>query len=201
MRELGLKGKIRKSKYRSYKGTVGKICPNYLNRDFNTIKANQKWVTDISEFKLGEDKLYLSPILDLHGGYIVSYDLSSSPNLYQTRRMLDKAFKTLGKDEHPILHSDQGWQYQHKKIQDMIKNKGMIQSMSRKGNCLDNSVMENFFGRMKVEMFYGETFKDLDDLKNEIHMYMAYYNQKRIKSNLKGLTPLQYRNQSLQLNI
>ncbi|QWB96064.1 IS3 family transposase [Mycoplasmatota bacterium] len=115
--------------------------------------------------------------------------------------MLDKAFKTLDKDEHPILHSDQGWPYQHKKIQDMIKNQGMVQSMSRKGNCLDNSVMENFFGRMKVEMFYGETFKNLDDLQNEIHMYMVYYNQKRIKSHLKGLTPLQYVNQSLHLNI
>ncbi len=201
MRLLGLKGKMRKSKYKSYKGTVGKICPNYLNRDFNTLKANQKWVTDVSEFKLGDDKLYLSPILDLHGGYIVSYDLSVSPNLYQTKRMLDKAFKFLDKDDHPIIHSDQGWQYQHKHIQHMIKKQGLIQSMSRKGNCLDNSVMENFFGRMKVEMFYGETFRDIEDLKNEIHMYMAYYNQKRIKSNLKGLTPLQYRNQSLHLNI
>ena len=201
MRELGLKGKMRKSKYKSYKGTIGKICSNYLNRDFETSRPNQKWVTDVSEFKLGDDKLYLSPILDLYGGYIVSYDLSTSPNLHQTRRMLNEAFKMLDKDEHPILHSDQGWQYQHQHIQHMIKKQGMIQSMSRKGNCLDNSVMENFFGRMKVEMFYGETFIDLDDLKNEIHMYMDYYNQKRIKSGLKGLTPLQYRNQSLHLNI
>ena len=121
-----------------------------LNRDFYAEKPNQKWVTDVTEFSLFGQKLYLSPILDLHNGYLVSYTISDRPVLSMVTTMLDKAFETIPDGAGLILHSDQGWQYQHKQYQQMLKSKGIRQSMSRKGNCLDNAVMENFFAYSKV---------------------------------------------------
>ena len=197
MKTLNLKSKVRIKKYRSYKGEVGKIAPNIINRDFYAEKPNQKWTTDITEFHLFDRKMYLSPILDMFNGEIISYSISERPVMTQVYDMLDKAF-----EKHPclsglILHSDQGWQYQQKKYQKKLQDMGIKQSMSRKGNCLDNSVMENFFGLLKSELFYLEKFASYEEFKIELEKYIDYYNNKRIKSKLKGLSPVQYRIQSL----
>ena len=149
MKELGLVCRVRMKKYRSYKGEVGNIAPNLLKRDFHAEKPNQKWVTDVTEFSLFGEKLYLSPILDLYSSDLVSYTISERPVLSMVTSMLDKAFAGLPDGTKLILHSDQGWQYQHRQYQAMLREKGIRQSMSRKGNCLDNAVIENFFGLLK----------------------------------------------------
>jgi len=154
MKELGIICRVRMKKYRSYKGEIGKVVPNLLERDFKAEKPNLKWVTDVTEFNLFGQKIYLSPILDLCSSDIVSYTISDRPVLSMVTSMLDKAFAAIPDDTGLILHSDQGWQYQHKKFQLMLKMKGIRQSMSRKGNCLDNAVMENFFGLLKSELLY-----------------------------------------------
>ena len=196
MLELGLKCEIRKRKYRSYKGEIGRIADNKLNRDFKAEKPNQKWVNDVTEFRVGEQKVYLSPILDLFNGEIISYNISVRPDFGQIMDMLNKAFDKTNDCEGLILHSDQGWQYQMKRYQYLLSEKGIVQSMSRKGNCLDNSVMENFFGLLKTEMYYKHKFNSVEHLKKEIEEYIDYYNNRRIKSKLKGLSPVQYRIQS-----
>lgn len=197
MKELHLKCMVRIKKYRSYKGEIGKIAPNLIQRDFNTNAPNQKWTTDITEFALFGTKLYLSPILDMYNGEIISYSISERPVLGQVMDMLDKAFEKIPDNTDLIFHSDQGWQYQHKQYQQRLKEKGIRQSMSRKGNCLDNSVMENFFGLLKSELLYLREFCSIEEFKVELEKYIDYYNNKRIKSKLKGLSPVQYRIQSL----
>lgn len=195
MKSLNLRGKQRRSKYKSYKGEVGKVAPNILNREFETNNAFEKLVTDVTEFNVCNEKIYLSPILDLYNNEILSFSISTSPNFNQTREMLDGLFKILPTNAKPILHSDQGWQYQMKEFQRLLKEHNVIQSMSRKGNCLDNSVMENFFGRLKVEMFYGETFKSTDEFIRRLKEYITYYNNERISLKLK-MSPAEYRTQS-----
>lgn len=196
MKVLGLKCMVRMKKYRSYKGQVGKIAPNIIQRNFQAEKPNQKWTTDITEFSLFGTKLYLSPILDMYNGEIISYSISNSPVLNQVMDMLDKAFEKIPENTNLIFHSDQGWQYQHKAYQKRLKDKGIRQSMSRKGNCLDNSVMENFFGLLKSELLYLRDFSSMDDFRIELEKYIDYYNNKRIKEKLRGLSPVQYRIQS-----
>ena len=197
MKELGLVCRVRIKKYRSYKGEVGKIAPNLLNRDFRAQKPNQKWVTDVTEFSLYGQKLYLSPILDLHNGYLVSYTISERPVLNMVTTMLEKAYETIPDGTDLILHSDQGWQYQHKAYQRMLRKKGLRQSMSRKGNCLDNAVMENFFGLLKSELLYLQKFGSMEHFKQELIDYLDYYNNRRIKAKLKGLPPALHRQQAL----
>lgn len=196
MKQIGLKCMVRIKKYKSYRGKVGKVAPNLLQRDFKATKPNEKWVTDVTEFSLFGKKLYLSPILDLYNGEIVSYNISERPTFHQTTDMLKKAFEKIPDDTQLILHSDQGWQYQMPKYQNMLKEKGIRQSMSRKGNCLDNAVMENFFGLLKTELLYLQEFNNVDHFVKELIAYIDYYNNKRIKSKLKGLSPVQYRLQS-----
>ena len=196
MKELGIKCMVRIQKYRSYKGEVGKIAPNLIERDFSAPAPNQKWTTDITEFSLFGEKIYLSPILDMFNGEIISYNISSRPVLGQVMDMLDKAFAKIPDNTNLIFHSDQGWQYQHKQYQKRLIDKGIQQSMSRKGNCLDNSVMENFFGLLKSELLYLREFESIDEFVMELEKYIDYYNNKRIKSKLKGLSPVQYRVQS-----
>ena len=197
MKELGLVCRVRMKKYRSYKGEVGKTAPNLLNRDFFAERPNQKWATDVTEFSLFGRKLYLSPILDLHNGYLVSYTISERPVLSMVTSMLGKAFETIPDGTELILHSDQGWHYQHKQYQRMLKSKGIRQSMSRKGNCLDNAVMENFFGLLKSELLYLQTFQSMENFKQELIHYLDYYNNHRIKIKLKGLPPALHRQQAL----
>jgi len=215
MKTMGLYGVTPKTKYKSYKGDMNGTVKNqllkkvvdeknhktYYKRDFATTKCNEKWTTDVSEFHIAVGKLYLSPILDMHNGEIVSYNISSSPNFKQTLIMLEEAFKKEGNEDLRglLFQSDQGWQYQMLGYHKELKEKGIIQSMSRKGNCLDNSMMENFFGIMKREMFYGHEyeFETVEELEKAMTEYIEYYNTQRIKIKLKGLTPVQYRNQSL----
>lgn len=212
MKELGLKAFNPKAKYKSYKGEVGKTCPNILLdqvvdkvkhttkfvRNFTTTEVNQKWATDISEFHIAAGKLYLSPILDMHNREVISFVISRSPNYDQITKMLDIAFEKHKDLNGLIFTSDQGWQYQMQNYQFRLKEKGIIQSMSRKGNCLDNSLMENFFGIMKNEMFYGHEyeFETLEDLEQAMVEYIHYYNNERITIKLKGLSPILYRQQS-----
>ena len=193
MKLLGLKSVIRIKKYKSYKGEQGKIAPNILRRNFKAVVPNQKWATDITEFNVSGKKLYLSPIIDLFNQEIISYELTERPVFNQVTQMLKKAFKTIPNNTHLILHSDQGWQYQMKKYQYLLKQKGVTQSMSRKGNCLDNAIIENFFGTLKSELFYLMKFKDINHLKSEIKEYINYYNNERIKSNLNKMSPIKYR--------
>ena len=197
MKELGLVCRVRMKKYRSYKGEVGKIAPNLLNRDFRAEKPNQKWVTDVTEFSLFGEKLYLSPILDLCSSDLVSYTISDRPALSLVTTMLDEAFAKIPAETNRILHSDQGWQYQHKQYQQMLREKGVRQSMSRKGNCLDNAVIENFFGLLKSELLYLQEFRSMEHFKLELIEYLDYYNNRRIKAKLKGLPPAIHRQQAL----
>ena len=200
MNELGLKGKQHKNdKYHSYKGEVGKIADNLLKRDFYASKPFEKLTTDVTQFKVGDEKVYLSPVMDLFNREIVSYSISKSPNLWQVREMLDGLFCKLPADATPIFHSDQGWQYQHAEYQRLLAEHNITQSMSRKGNCMDNGAMENFFGRLKVEMFYGEKFENVDSFIDELQRYIHYYNNDRISLKLKGMSPVQYRTHSLTI--
>ena len=193
MKLLGLKSLIRVKKYKSYKGEQGKIAPNLLKRNFKAEAPNQKWATDITEFNISGKKLYLSPIIDLFNQEIISYELTERPVFNQVVTMLEKAFKKIPNNTNLTLHSDQGWQYQMKQYQYLLKEKGIKQSMSRKGNCLDNAIIENFFGILKSELFYIQKFASLDELKREIKKYINYYNSIRIKSNLNKMSPIQYR--------
>ena len=199
MREENLVCRVRMKKYRSYRGEVGKIAPNLLERDFTATKPNQKWVTDVTEFSLFGQKLYLSPILDLYSQDIVSYSISQRPVLSMVTNMLDKALAVLPDDLNLLLHSDQGWQYQHKQYQRMLKAKGIRQSMSRKGNCLDNAVMENFFGHLKSELLYLQEFDSFEHFKAELAEYLEYYNNRRIKAKLNGLPPALHRQQAIMV--
>ena len=198
MVEMSLKCKIRKVRYRSYKGTVGKVAPNIIERNFVTTAPNKKWATDVTQINIGASKLYLSPILDMYNGEIISYNISRSPNLEQIYDMLDKAFDRFSSLEGLILHSDQGWQYQHFGYRKKLAEHHIIQSMSRKGNCLDNSMMENFFGIMKSELLYAEKFESSEEFIMALEDYIDYYNNKRIKSRLKGKSPVQYRTLSIK---
>lgn len=183
----------RKRKWTSYMGTVGNIAPNILDRNFEANSPYQKWATDITEFKIGNSKLYLSPMIDLFNEEIVAYSISTSPNMNLVLDMLEKAFKKLPKGAHPIIHSDQGFHYQNREYQRRLKHRGCIQSMSRKGNCLDNSVMENFFGRLKMETVYLYKVHSLPKLIDEVREYIDYYNYDRVKQKLNGLSPIDYR--------
>ncbi|MEE1245620.1 MAG: IS3 family transposase [Acutalibacteraceae bacterium] len=197
MKQLSLKGKQRKNdKYHSYKGNVGKVADNLLKRDFYAEKPFEKITTDVTQFNVCDEKVYLSPVLDLFNNEVVSYSISTSPNLEQVREMLNGLFKKLPADATPIFHSDQGWQYQHAEYQRLLAEHNIIQSMSRKGNCMDNGAMENFFGRLKVEMFYGEKFESVNAFIDELKKYIDYYNNERISLKLKGMSPVQYRTHS-----
>lgn len=196
MQRLGLKGKCKQKKYRSYQGEVGQIADNLLKQNFTATTLNEKWVTDITEFKCTEGKLYLSAIKDLFNNEIIAYDVARSPSFEQIIRMMTQAIKGLDGAK-PILHSDQGWQYQMIAYREMLKTHGIKQSMSRKGNCLDNGAIESFFGRLKTECYFGKRFERFEQLEKVIHEYIHYYNNERIQVKLKGLSPVEYRTQSL----
>ncbi|MBG6235756.1 putative transposase, partial [Pedobacter sp. CAN_A7] len=193
MGEMKLKSLIRVKKYRSYRGRLGKIAPNILDRNFNAAAPMQKWATDVTEFKVKGDKLYLSPIIDLFNQEIISYELTDTPVFKGVMDMLKKALPQVKNTAQLVLHSDQGWQYQMRKYQQILKANGITQSMSRKGNCLDNAVIENFFGTLKSELFYLNKYESTDQLKKDIAEYICYYNMERIKLNLNGMSPMEYR--------
>lgn len=197
MGEMGLKSKVRPKKYRSYKGQAAHVAPDRIQRRFDAGAMNQKWVTDVTEFNVAGDKLFLSPVMDLHNGEIIAFETARRPVFKMVRDMLDKALNQLPADGRPILHSDQGWHYQMPEWSRMLESRNVAPSMSRKGNCLDNAAMESFFATLKSELFYPNHFSSIDDLRVEIHAYIHYYNNDRIKLKLKGLSPVQYRTQPL----
>lgn len=194
MSEMGLRAKRRKVHYNSYRGEVGRVAPNIINRDFHAASPNRKWATDVSMFAIGGRRIYLSPIMDMFNGEIVSYTISFSPGMKMVLSMLHKASGRLGDLTGLILHSDQGWQYRTPRYQKALKDRGIVQSMSRKGNCLDNAMMESFFGRMKCELLYlKKNWDNADDFVSEMRRYLRYYNRNRIKLRLAGKSPVQYR--------
>ncbi|MFR1138247.1 MAG: IS3 family transposase [Anaerococcus vaginalis] len=202
MHELKLFGKRPREKYHSYKGKVGKIADNIIDRNFKANKPLQKWSTDVSQFNFSWGKCYISPILDMYTNEIISYDLSLSPNLEQISNMLMKAFNKFPILNNLILHSDQGWQYQHKYYIRELKKHGIIQSMSRKGNCYDNSIMETFFGRLKNEIYYGyeKSYNSFEEFSKAIEKYIYYYNNERIQKKTKWMPPTKYRLASTTTN-
>ncbi|WP_140426408.1 IS3-like element IS1397 family transposase [Escherichia coli] len=193
MQQLGLKSPVRLKKYRSYRGNMGLAAENILQRQFKAEAPCEKWVTDITEFRAGGQKLYLSPILDLFNGEIVAWETACRPTEELVKRMLNKGLESLAEGEKPLLHSDQGWHYRIKSYQSALADRGLVQSMSRKGNCLDNAVMENFFGHLKEEMYYRRDYRSVEELENAVNEYITYWNQKRIKLSLGGLSPVEYR--------
>jgi putative transposase len=197
MGELKLKSLVRPKKYKSFKGEVGQAAANELDRQFEATAPNEKWTTDVTEFNVGGEKLYLSPVLDLYNREIVAFEMNRRPEFKLVTSMLTKAFSRLGPADKPMLHSDQGWQYRMTPYRDELKGRGMVQSMSRKGNCHDNAAMESFFGVLKTELFYLEKFTSVDQLEAAIVDYIHYYNHDRIKLKLGGLSPVQFRTQQL----
>jgi putative transposase len=193
MGELGLKCTLRPKRYRSYKGDQGRIAPDLVKRQFKTELPNQKWVTDVTEFAVAGQKLYLSPILDLYNSEIISYHMDVRPSYRLVGRMVEMAFDKYMNLDGLIMHSDQGWHYQMKSYQRVLKQNGVLQSMSRKGNCLDNAVMENFFGILKSELFYTRKYTSVEELKADIQVYIEYYNNDRIKLKLNAKSPVLYR--------
>ncbi|OPZ34912.1 MAG: Integrase core domain protein [Tenericutes bacterium ADurb.BinA155] len=208
MKKMGLKGIVKTVNYNSYRGTVGKVAPDLIieeyvrkdgqthhRSDFSCGGPDEKWTTDVSQFSFPWGKCYLSPIKDMFTGEIVAYDLSLRADFSQTRRMLDSAFS-----RHPglrglIFHSDQGWQYQQRWYVGELRSRGIRQSMSRKGNCLDNCIMESFFGSMKREMFYGREseYPDFQSFKKAVDSYILWYNSERLryfKGQRKWMSPL-----------
>ncbi|WP_345772777.1 IS3 family transposase [Vibrio sp. Isolate22] len=183
---VNLKSTVRIKKYRSYRGESGTAAPNVLERDFSATQPDEKWVTDVTEFKVKEQKVYLSPVVDLFTQEVVAYRVAKNACLPLVTDMLTEAISKLKPNSKPIIHSDQGWQYRHRQYQKKVAESGLTQSMSRKGNCLDNAVAENFFALLKTEMYHNQSFEDADALIEQIKEYIEYYNTKRIKVSRKG---------------
>jgi transposase InsO family protein len=184
---------LRIKKYRAYHGEVGRAAPNVLERQFQAVRPNEKWVTDVTEFSVGGQKLYLSPVLDLYNGEIVSFETAKRPLFRMVGAMLRRAFARLGPHDRPILHSDQGWQYRMPVYHEALQQREVTASMSRRGNCLDNAVMESFFGTLKAEFYHLTQFRTVDELQIGLRRYIHYYNHERIRLKLGGLSPVEYR--------
>lgn len=200
MNKLGLKAVIRRRKRKYYPAIFpyqGQVVNHTLKRDFHADKPHQKWVTDITEFQVNGEKLYLSPLIDLYNREVIAYAISRRPNYALVDAMLKQAIAKLKAGETPMIHSDQGWHYRYQVYQQTLKQHGLSQSMSRKGHCLDNAVAESFFATLKCELFYREEFKSIETLKQRLHDYINYYNHERISLRLNGLTPVQFRQQAL----
>lgn len=193
MVQLNLRSLVRPKKYKSYKGEVGQAAPNELQRDFRADRAREKLTTDVTEFTVGGRKLYLSPVMDLFNGEIIAYEVNKRPVFELVGAMLNKALLCVKENERPILHSDQGWQYRMSMYREVLAQRGVIQSMSRKGNCLDNAAMESFFAILKTEFFHLNKFDSVEQLTEGLHEYIDYYNNDRIKMKLGGMSPVQYR--------
>lgn len=194
MTAMGLRSLVRPKKYRSYKGQTGRVAPDLIQRQFSADRMNQKWTTDVTEFNVAGEKLYLSPVMDLYNGEIIAFETAKRPVFKLVQNMLAKALDQIG-DETPILHSDQGWQYQMPAWSRMLESRNISQSMSRKGNCLDNAAMESFFATLKSEFFHLNRFESVESLREGVETYIHYYNNDRIKLKLRGLSPVQYRTQ------
>ena len=186
---------IKRKKYNSYKGEITPAVPNLIERDFHAEQPNMKWLTDITEFHIPAGKIYLSPIIDCFDGLPVSWTIGTSPDAELVNTMLDNAIGTLKESEHPIIHSDRGVHYRWPGWIERMENVSLTRSMSKKGCSPDNSACEGFFGRLKNEMFYGQSWKDvtIEEFITILDEYIHWYSEKRIKLSLGGMSPLQYR--------
>lgn len=193
MGELNLRSIARVKQYRAFRGAESVNAANLLNRQFTAHRPNQKWVTDVTQFRINNEKLYLSPVVDLFNGEVISYDVSRRPLFAMVQRMVDRAVSRLRPGEQPILHSDQGWQYRMPVYAKALVGSGLRMSMSRKGNCYDNAPAESFFGALKAEFYHPNKFETVEALAAGLASYIDYYNNDRIKLRLGGLSPVQYR--------
>lgn len=199
MRQEGRTCQVRRrKKYKSYRGEIGKAAPNVLARNFDATQPSKKWVTDVTEFYVLGQKQYLSPVIDLFNREVISYELAPSPVMGLVTGMLEKAFTQLKPGTGLVMHSDQGWHYQHIKYQLALKQRGITQSMSRKGNCLDNAVAENFFGHFKEEFLRQHRFTSMSQFKRELEKYIHWFNHDRVQLKLNGLSPVDYRTQTIR---
>ena len=202
MREMGLRCGIRRERayhrYNSYKGSVGQSFDNIIGRDFKATGPWQKMGTDVTEFKLSFGKAYLAPVYDFASKEIVAHSISMCPNLAQQQEMLQILMEAKPEGAEPILHSDMGWQYQHETYIRTLADNGFIQSMSRKGNCIDNGATEQVFGHLKDEFFRGQDWQTFESFKADLDAYITHWNTTRRQVKLKGLTPAEYRDQALQ---
>jgi len=193
MRAIGMKSVIRKKRPHYIKSTPEITAENILNRDFTAKRLNEKWLTDVTEFKYGNsEKMYLSAILDLKDKSIVAYTIGRTNNNQLVFDTFDASVKKYP-DAKPLFHSDRGFQYTRKPFKAMLDAQGMTQSMSRVGRCIDNGPMEAFWGTLKAEMYYLHRFNDYDTLKEAIEKYIDFYNSGRYQDKLGGLTPLEFR--------
>ncbi len=197
MRQMHLCGKRQKQHYHSYKGEVGAVVPNIIARNFKSDEPYQKMTTDVSQVTIKDEKMFFSPLLDMYNGEIITYTITDRPDLHMVTDMMKQALRKINIPTHCMIHSDQGWHYQHKSYQKLLKDNGITQSMSRKGNCLDNAMMENFFGLMKNELLYLHKWDSMEQFKAALREYVDYYNNKRIKLRLNGLSPVQSRTQNI----
>lgn len=193
MKIKGIQSVIRKKKKKYERSTPQQVAENLLNRKFQAGTPNEKWVTDVTEFKYGNGhKAYLSAILDLHDKTIVSYVMGHSNNnplVFQTLKMALEA----AQGSKPMLHSDRGFQYTSLKFKEMLDEAKMKQSMSRVGCCIDNGPMESFWGTLKCEKYYLDTYHTFDALKEDIDDYIHFYNFERLQAKLNGLSPMEFR--------
>ena len=198
MRQLGLRCHVRRRrKYLSWRGHVGVIAGNVLDRDFTAAAPNRKWVSDVTEFRVGDRKAYLSPVMDLFDHQIVAWTVSTSPGLALTNGSLDQALASQAVEPGLVVHTDQGFQYQHLSWQRRLAAVGAVQSMSRRGNCYDNAVMENFFGHLKAESLHHHRPVSLEEFTTLVDDYIGWWNTERVHTRLEGLSPVQYRTQTL----
>lgn len=201
MGEMGIRCGIRREtdyhRYNSYRGVVGETFENAIGRDFSAGAPWQKMGTDVTEFRQPWGKAYFAPVYDFGSKEIVAWSTSTSPNMDQQELLLDRLLERMPGDARPVLHSDMGWQYQHPRWTERLRAAGITQSMSRKGNCIDNGATEQVFGHIKDEFFRGRTWPDFESFKADLDAYVVHWNTRRRQVKLRGLTPEEFRSQSL----
>lgn len=193
MHELGIKSVVRRKKYSSYRPEyIGQTEENILKRDFSTTGLNEKWSTDVTEFKVCGQKVFLSGIMDLYNKELIAYSIYKSPKLDMVMDMVKQAYEKRPSADNVIIHSDQGWHYKHGRYKSFLKSHNAIQSMSRKGNCLDNAIIENFWSTLKSEWFYQNNFSSVDSFISGLKNYIYYYNNIRESPVLGYCTPVDF---------
>ena len=193
----GIRRETGRHRYNSCKGVVGETFENVIGRDFSADGPWQKMGTDVTEFKQPWGKAYFAPVYDFGSKEIVAWSTSTRPDMEQQELLLDRLLERVPEGAKPVLHSDMGWQYQHEKWTRRLKKAGIAQSMSRKGNCLDNGATEQVFGHLKDEFFRGRTWPDFESFKADLDAYVVHWNTRRRQVKLNGLTPEEFRSQSL----
>ena len=200
-REIGISCGIRREtdyhRYNSYKGVVGKTFENVLGRDFAADGPWEKMGTDVTGLRQPWGKAYFAPAFDFGSCEIAAWSISRHPDMAQQKEMLGMLLPKIPEGKNPIMHSDMGWQYQHEAYCTALREAGIVQSMSRKGNCLDNGATEQLFGHMKDEFFRGQSFESFEELREKLEEYIVHWNTRRRQVRLKGLTPEEFRGQSL----